>query len=308
MAATVGGGDPLVLIAVDSANPSSAAALLDPARMIAARMPVGLVFPSSVDRAVRGALAGLDLELRPPSDRRFARVGATVTTGAYLPAGAVAAQVSERRRVPCFVVQHGLLTPFEAPVDHTAHVLAWTEADARVWTGLGAAVTSSDVGSQLLWRAAQGVAGQPVVDPAPVFLGQLHGIELGRRFTTRTVERLRREGPLEYRPHPAERDPLSRLQHRRWRWSGIDVVAPTEPLTQLRRRVVGMFSTGLLEAAAAGLPAWGCCVDAPAWVTELWSRYGIAPWGSDAPTPTPPPAGEHSPAAVVARRVIDAVG
>ena len=36
-----------------------------------------------------------------------------------------------------------------------------------------------------------------------------------------------------------------------------------------------MFSTGVLEAAARGLPAWVDFPDPPAWLREFWDRYGM---------------------------------
>jgi hypothetical protein len=45
-----------------------------------------------------------------------------------------------------------------------------------------------------------------------------------------------------------------------------------------------MWSTGILEAAAAGLPAWVYHPDPPEWLREVWQRYGLSVWGSE-PTP-----------------------
>ena len=72
-----------------------------------------------------------------------------------------------------------------------------------------------------------------------------------------------------------------------------------QPLWQVDRPVVSVYSTGVLEAAARGIPAWVYLPRPPSWLAELWQRYRMAAWGG-APTPSPVTAGEESPAAQVA--------
>ena len=60
-----------------------------------------------------------------------------------------------------------------------------------------------------------------------------------------------------------------------------------------------MFSTGVLEAAARGLPAWVDFPDPPAWLREFWDRYGMREYGGEPSDPPPRPAVE--PAAAIAR-------
>ena len=72
-------------------------------------------------------------------------------------------------------------------------------------------------------------------------------------------------------------------------------------LRELRAPVVSVFSTGVLEAATVGLPAWVHLPDPPPWVVEFWGRYGLSPWGG---APTAPPARpEMEPSRAVARVV-----
>ena len=89
-----------------------------------------------------------------------------------------------------------------------------------------------------------------------------------------------------YRPHPSERDRKSVATHARWEASGIAVDRSGIPLRELGAPVVSVFSTGVLEAAAAGLPAWVSLADPPEWLLEFWQRYDLAPWGGP-PTPSP---------------------
>jgi hypothetical protein len=154
-----------------------------------------------------------------------------------------------------------------------------------------------------LWKAARQSESEPTeASGVPVFLGQLHGAELDRSVTVRTVDRLAKEGPLVYRPHPAERDILSRVQHRRWARRGVVLEFANRRLAEVDRPIVGIFSTGLLEAAAAGRPAWAACVEPPEWVEELWERYSIARYGAAEPTP-PPELPPTEPARAISERV-----
>ena len=71
------------------------------------------------------------------------------------------------------------------------------------------------------------------------------------------------------------------------------------PLADLAAPVVSVFSTGVLEAAARGLPAWVDFPDPPAWLREFWDRYDMRPYGGD---PTPAPARpDEEPAVAIAR-------
>jgi hypothetical protein len=184
------------------------------------------------------------------------------------------------------------------PLPEGAVLLAWTEQDADFWRSGRRDVTSHVVGSQLLWEAALGAAGDADVplDPAgpPTYLGQLHGAELPRRDLAAAAAAFCRTTGATYRPHPSERDRRSRRQHAAWEAEGILIDRSGTPLTRIGRPVVSVFSTGVLEAAARGLPAWVDYPAPPAWLAEFWERYGMGRWGQDAtraPTlPGTPPA------------------
>ena len=119
-----------------------------------------------------------------------------------------------------------------------------------------------------------------------IFLGQLHGAELPRAAMTRSAILFCRMTGATYRPHPSERDLMSRLQHRAFGRLGIEVDASGTALADLGRPVAAAYSTGLVEAAARGLPAWAFHPSPPAWLREFWERYGLSVWGAD-PTPAP---------------------
>ena len=65
---------------------------------------------------------------------------------------------------------------------------------------------------------------------------------------------------------------------------GIEVDRSGVPLFQTHSPVVSAFSTGVLEAAARGVPAWVSYPAPPAWLGEFWERYRMRPWGGP-PTP-----------------------
>lgn len=323
---------PRLLIALDSAGPTVAAALVAPLLRLS-DVPVAVLGDAGVSRLLPGRwqpmpltrLVGLDGLVEPDGlvgadGSGLAGVRAVAAIGNFLPAGAAAYGIARGLGAEFVVVQHGLLTPYAPPLPAGARLLAFSAADADFWRSGRRDVSSTVVGSQLLWSAAESrtaadpgtdpdTAGGRSGDPPLTFLGQLHGAELGRRKLAVTAERFCRSTGAHYRPHPAETDVRSRLQHRLWRRRGITVAWADTPLVADGRAVVGVFSTGVLEAAAAGLPAWVTCVRPPAWVREFWQRYGLSEWGGE-PTPAPPrPAVE--PAAAVAielRRLAAPVG
>ncbi len=213
--------------------------------------------------------------------------------GHFLELGAQAYQWAMSRSIRFCVIQHGLLTPFMAPLPAGAHLLAWSQQDADFWISGRTDVSYEVVGSQLLWRAAQEPAPSTGLDDRPTFLGQLHGIELGRAFMTRVSHDFcKRTGAL-YRPHPSEKDKLSRLTHALWERQGIEIDRSGTPLFETGQPVVSVFSTGVLEAAARGIPAWyhprenvNVGTKAPKWLHAFHQRYSMSPWGG-APTPRP---------------------
>lgn len=272
----LGGGDPRLLVAVDAPSPTITAALREPLALLP-RGDVGVLTPAEMSdafvsegftRAPGNALA----EIAPR---------AVAGIGDHLPVGAAALAVARRVGVPFLVVQHGLLTPFAPPPPRDAHLLAWSDADASFWADHRRDVVTTVVGSVLLARAAsQPRPERP--DGPPVFLGQLHAAELARGpLTASTIAFCRRTGAT-YRPHPAEHDRLSRLTHQALTRLGVRVDSAASPLSDATS-VVSAFSTGVLEAAALGIPSWVYLDAPPRWLREFWDRYGMRPWGG-APT------------------------
>lgn len=284
-----------VLVAHDSWSPTSGHALtaaashLAPGRVAHLHPPGRTLTEASVVETV-----GPDIGM--PDALRGIRVVAAL--GNYLGAGRLAQHWARALGVPFVTVQHGLLAPSMAPLAADTVLLAWTDEDADFWRSGRTDVLTHVVGSQLLWSAAQRPG--TVADERPVFLGQLHGAELPRRGLARASRQFCRETGATYRPHPSEKDKLSRLQHALWERQGIEVDRDGGPLAEIDRPVASVFSTGVLEAAARGLPAWVHYDRPPAWLGEFWERYGMSRWGR-APHPTQPRGiPEHEPARRVA--------
>lgn len=289
------GDDPDILIAADSIHASSAAALLAPLTHLDPTR-VAVMAPAEHLRTLADRLPGgpwrahradAELRLRP-------RVVAAL--GHYAPVGATAYRLALARSIPFVIVQHGLLTPLAPPLAPGSQLLAWTPDDARFYRSGRTDVTATAVGSQLLWQARDRIAVNP--DEPLRYLGQLHGAELRRSALTRAAYRFCRQTGAHYRPHPSEVDRLSRITHASWVRSGITLDRSGVPLTELRAPVVSVFSTGVLETAARGLPAWVDFPNPPKWLGEFWDRYGMRRYGGD-PT-SAPPCPDVEPAAAVA--------
>ena len=196
-----------VIVALDSASPSQRASLLRPAEILMQRgIPVAVVAPEAVEPQLRTrglspagniGVQGWDVTGLPPPL-------SVLSAGHYLTAGWVGWKLSVAHEIPYLVVQHGVLTPHAPPPPAHAHLLVWNSKDGGFWSSGRREIATTVVGSQGLWEAAQV---RVVVDPqAPLhFLGQLHGAELPRAVTLRTVQALRTEGNFVYRPHPGER-------------------------------------------------------------------------------------------------------
>lgn len=298
-----------LLIAVDSSTATSRASLLT--SLLYQRAGIDVLVPEGVDLPETDDDGWSTRSLESPSQAVDGSTGAVVSIGQHLAAGAAAHRIARELDLPEFVVQHGVLTPFAPPLPAGATVLAWSAADAAFWSGARRDVSTLVVGSQLLWQSAHEAEAEPHdVDEVletmrPVFLGQLHGAELPRRTTGAAAVRFCLEHDALYRPHPAETDALSRAQHRWWRRRGVEFEDSGAPLRELAHPVVSVFSTGLLEAAARGSRAWAYCPGAPAWVHELWERYGMRRFGEE-PTPSPVTEAEE-PAARIARLLEDAL-
>lgn len=288
--------NPRALFILDSLAPSSRLSLL------MAALELG-------DQAV--IVSPSDPKLTPPWTHQRAPfstvlpatsgVSLVLSSGHYLPLGALGYAAAHNANIQFVTVQHGLLTPHAPPLAPGTTLLAWSDADGDFWRSGREDVDVHVVGSQLLWNAAHHPAPSPTPDSPPLFLGQLHGAELPRRVLARTAEEFCRREHAAYRPHPSESDKRSRLTHRRWERQGITIERSGVPLTELDTPVVSTFSTGVLEAAARGIPAWVTCTDPPAWLRQFWARYDMRTWGG---APTPPPA---LPATEPARAIADLV-
>ena len=301
------GGAPRVAVVVDAPTSSQQAALIAP---LAHLRDVVVVCPPEVLALLDGpdGAGGAGARPAPGWDvvplsaagvaERLDSVTDVLAVGHYLPLGAGAYRWAQSHGARFVVVQHGILTPFMAPLPVGAHLLAWSEADAAFWASGRRDVSHEVVASQLLWRAAQEPPADAGSDAAPTFLGQLHGVELGRAYMTATSHDFCRATGALYRPHPAERDRLSRWTHAAWEREGMTIDRSGTPLVETRSPVVSVFSTGVLEAAARGLAAWVHAPGAPDWLNALHARYSMSPWGAS-PTP-PPPATGQEPARTVA--------
>ncbi len=247
-----------------------------------------------LDPATTAVLAPASVSHANISDGRSPRpwqgepdVPTTVTEvaslGSYLPLAGQVAGWARAHDVRHCVIQHGLLTPWAPPPGPGEHLMCWSDADARFWTAGQSGVAASVVGSQMLWHAASRPPASLVCE-TPIMLGQLHGIELSKKELLHTYWRFCRSHRVDYRPHPNERDAVSRALHRVMRAGGINFDPGTRPVAELGRPVVSVFSTGVLEAAHSGLPAWVAHSHPPAWLRAFWQRYRLAPWGGE-PTP-----------------------
>ncbi|AXK46853.1 hypothetical protein [Brachybacterium saurashtrense] len=289
-----GSGEGRILLGVDSASPTSRASLLTALPYLSA--PVDVLAPAGVELP---EIAGPEWERRLVEEPAPALTGRGITTaltlGWHLRVGRAVHEWALAQDVAAAVVQHGALTPYAPPLPPRTTLLAWSDADAEFYRSGREDLEVRTVGSQLLWQAGREADGPLVVEvDRPVFLGQMHGAELPRYVTAGTAYAFcRREGAL-YRPHPSELDALSRAAHAVMRRRGIEFQDTSLPLGELRRPVVGVFSTGVLEAAVRGLPAYVEARRAPGWVHEFWDRYGLRRWGGE-PTPAPTgPADEPS--------------
>lgn len=282
-------GRPRVLAAVDARSASNRASVIRPLHYL---QESGVAVVSSLD--LQDILPDGDWHIHawsPESDvlRDVLRVYAA---GHYLAAGEAAYRFSLHHDLPYGVVQHGLLTPFSPPLPFGSHVLSWSREDGQYWAGRRSDLSVTPVGSQLLQDARRSQADLLVKerqsvwkDRAPVYLGQLHGVEMGWPGMARAaLATCRRTGAV-YRPHPSEQDLLSGLIHRAWRLAGVSIQTSGVPIADLDAPVLGVFSTGVLEAAASGLPAWVDFPRPPRWLSEFWERNGMARLGEQATEP-----------------------
>lgn len=291
------GAKPQVLIVMDSFSPTNRNAILEPLKHLGA-VDVALWVPEDASEYLDGQYASERYSRKDWSEQEISGdelmrllpdVRIVLSAAQFLGRGAVAYEFSRAIGAEYWMVQHGLLVPQAPPLPVGCTLLAFSEADAQFWASGRRDVTTHAVGSQLLYLAAQKAAGaeeQKQNDLEPIFLGQMHGAELPRAsFAFAAHSFLKKYGGI-YRPHPSEKDKLSVLTHKLWEKEGIRIDRSGTPLNEVPNPVVSIFSTGVLEAAIRGIPAWVYHPAPPAWLVEFWDRYGMNQWGQE-PTPAP---------------------
>ena len=291
------GAKPQVLIVMDSFSPTNRNAILEPLKHLGA-VDVALWVPEDASEYLDGQYASERYSRKDWSEQEISGdelmrllpdVRIVLSAAQFLGRGAVAYEFSRAIGAEYWMVQHGLLVPQAPPLPVGCTLLAFSEADAEFWVSGRRDVTTHAVGSQLLYLAAQKAAGaeaQKQNNLEPIFLGQMHGAELPRAsFAFAAHSFLKKYGGI-YRPHPSEKDKLSVLTHKLWEKEGIRIDRSGTPLNEVPNPVVSIFSTGVLEAAIRGIPAWVYHPAPPAWLVEFWDRYGMNRWGSE-PTPAP---------------------
>ncbi len=291
------GAKPQVLIVMDSFSPTNRNAILEPLKHLDA-VDIALWVPEDASEYLDGQYASARYSRKDWSEQEISGdelksllpdIRIVLSAAQFLGRGAVAYEFSRAIGAEYWMVQHGLLVPQAPPLPVGCTLLAFSEADAEFWASGRRDVTTHAVGSQLLYLAAQKAAGaeaQKQNDLEPIFLGQMHGAELPRAsFAFAAHSFLKKYGGI-YRPHPSEKDKLSVLTHKLWEKEGIRIDRSGTPLNEVPNPVVSIFSTGVLEAAIRGIPAWVYHPAPPAWLVEFWDRYGMNQWGQE-PTPAP---------------------
>lgn len=295
---------PQVLVVLDSHSPTSILALLRPLQFLT--VPFAVWSPTDSQHLLPSN-SWLVKQVKEFELTQFLEPYVEVlSAGHYLPWGAAAYRLSQERNWGYNVVQHGLLTPFAPPLPANSTLFAFSQADADFWISGRTDVEVEVVDSQLFYEAQQ----KPSVSlgeivKTPVFLGQMHGAELSRAsFAWASFKFCQKYGAM-YRPHPSEKDKLSTITHKLWAKRGIVVDSSTTPLNELNHPVVSVFSTGVLEAAIRGIPAWVYHPNPPKWLTEFWNRYGMSRWGSEPTAPPVQPVEEpaHQIAAIIAQKL-----
>lgn len=271
------GSEPKLLLACDSNSPTNHHSLLAPLEEMDSLSAV-----VAQPRHVQLSLPGTGwMEISDPTPA-LESVQTVASIGDHLQVGAWAHALARNAGWRQLVVQHGLLTPFSPPPPPGVEWLAWSDEDAAYISNGRPDLSTHVTGSAMLAAAAANPAPHVSRFETPVFLGQLHGAELSRWSMTRSVTEFWRQTGAVYRPHPREEDKLSRAQHALWRKAGMEFDS-SAGVEAIARPVVSAFSTGVLEAAARGIPAWVFHRRPPMWLNELWARYSMAKWGS-APT------------------------
>ena len=291
------GTKPQVLIVMDSFSPTNRNAILEPLKHLDT-VDVALWVPEDASEYLDGQYASERYSRKDWSEQEISGdelmrllpdIRIVLSAAQFLGRGAAAYEYARAIGAEYWMVQHGLLVPQAPPLPVGCTLLAFSEADAEFWASGRRDVTTHAVGSQLLYLAAQKAAGaeaQKQNGLEPIFLGQMHGAELPRASFAYASHSFLKKFGGSYRPHPSEKDKLSVLTHQLWEKEGIRIDRSGTPLNEVPNPVVSIFSTGVLEAAIRGIPAWVYHPAPPAWLVEFWDRYGMNQWGQE-PTPAP---------------------
>ncbi|MGL5810858.1 MAG: hypothetical protein ACRCYQ_13020 [Nocardioides sp.] len=283
----IGGTSPRLLIALESVAMADRMAVLAPLEHLDLTR-VAILAPMGAGAVVPQHPWVTKILFPEELTRYFDSMGAVLATSHHTDVGASAYDFSQAVKAPFFVIQSTVLTPHSAPLAPEGQPLAWTDADATFWQEGSARAhqKATVVGSQLLWSAAQHALPEPDPATATTYLGQLHEPHLGYKQMAKAAEDFCLRHGAVYRPHPAENDRRVRSVHERLVRLGVSLDQSSTPVGRFDGPVVGAYSTGVLEAAARGLPAWVEFPQPPAWLRELWERYRMFQHGGE---PTPPP-------------------
>lgn len=281
------GEEPQLLVVLDSTSPTSLKALVEPLKHLV-NQGTAVWAPQDVSDLLPGETWETQPVIEQELGEKLPELKICLALGHFLPWSAAAYRLTQEKGLRFIVAQHGLLTPYAPPLPADSTLLAFSQADADFWISGRSDVNYQVVGSQMFWEAAQkpAVPAQESQGKAPIFLGQMHGAELPRSSFAYSSLKFVRENQAIYRPHPSEKDKVSRLSHALMAKLGVEVDNSGQPLKQVTNPVVSIFSTGVLEAALRGVPAWVYHAKPPAWLLEFWQRYGMNQWGS-IPTPAP---------------------
>lgn len=283
----VKGSKPRLLVVLDSTSPTSLSSLVLPLRHLEG-VDLAVWAPDEITELLPGEKRLWRSELANEQDLvNLTDLVMVMAVGHYMAFGAAGYRLAQRTGARFITVQHGLHTPYAPPLAPGTHLLAFSEADAHFWISGRTDITYDVVGSQLFWDAAQKpkVTAQDLQGQV-VFLGQMHGTELPRASFIRATVQFVKEHRAVYRPHPQEKDKLSKTVHAFMQKKGVTIDQSHKPLNQVNNPVVAIFSTGIIEAAIRGVPSWVYHPNPPAWLTEFWERYGMSRWGGE-PTPAP---------------------
>ncbi|MGL5826470.1 MAG: hypothetical protein ACRCYU_16910 [Nocardioides sp.] len=285
----IGGSVPTLLVALESTSVANRTAVLPPLRhvdmtkvAILAPFGAGPVLPQHP----------WDTKILFPEElpRYFDRMNAVLATSNHTDVGASAYDFSQAVNCPFYLVQSTLITSHSPPVPSGATLLGWSDADIAFWrdgSTHAASATNTVVGSQLLWAAAQDRIDEPNKAAPTTYLGQLQETALGAKPMAKAAEDFCLAYDAVYRPHPAETDRRARSVHERFVRVGIALDQSRTPLRTFDGPVVSPYSSGVLEAAARGLPAWVDFPQPPEWLCEVWERYAMVTYGETTPTPSP---------------------